>query len=393
MWDVDQSPIQYETDFREPSQWGDKSDLQALMYEAVRSRASDIYFQTGNPVLCKRDGSLRQLTTQRLTNDDVMSILDFACGGGTQASRVEMGEEVATSYSVIDPTDKRDKAGEKQRYRFRVNALRGELRNAKSVQIIMRAIPGEPMTIDQIGLEPELVEGMQCEVGSVWITGATGSGKSTTLSAQIRHMLELDNPIVHGNFATLEKPIETVFDNIVSKHSVLHQMEVGRDVKTFGEGVRGLMRMDPSAIMVGETRDEETASAVFQAANTGHMTMSSLHTNECASIPSRLLSFYPPSQRGVMMFDVIDTARVLVNQRMVLHKSGVGRVALREFLVLNEDLRNDIIRKADPVRLTDMMRDRVKEHGRTFLQSAERLYDTNMISAQTLDHVRRQYGR
>ncbi|WP_454727677.1 type IV pilus twitching motility protein PilT [Cupriavidus ulmosensis] len=380
------------TEFCEPTQWGDKADLAALLFEVVKRGASDVVFQTGNPIVCKLDGSHEQLTTQRLTNHDVMSVLDFACGGGTQASKVEQGEEVATSYSVLDPTE-RDRSGEKKRHRFRVNAVKGELRNTKSVQIVMRAIPGEPMTIAQVRLEPELVAAMACESGCVWVTGATGSGKSTTLSAQIRHMLETDHPLVHGNFHTLEKPIEAVFDNIVSRHSVVHQIEVGRDIPTFGQGVRALMRMDPSCIMVGETRDEETGSACMEASNTGHLTMSSLHTNECATIPARLLSFYPPAQRATMMFDIIDTARVLINQRMVLHKSGRGRVALREFLILDEAMREEIIRKADPARLTDVVRAMLREHGRTFLASAERAYDADLISVQTLDDVRRQYGR
>jgi Tfp pilus assembly ATPase PilU len=105
------------------------------------------------------------------------------------------------------------------------------------------------------------------------------------------------------------------------------------------------------------------------------------------------LSFYPPAQRATMMFDIVDTARVLVNQRMVLHRSGRGRVALREFLILNEATREEIIRKADPLRLTEMMRNMVRERGRTFMASAECAYAADLIDGQTLDEVRRQHGR
>ncbi|WP_432262856.1 type IV pilus twitching motility protein PilT [Cupriavidus sp. TMH.W2] len=392
MWATSQEPIQYISDWREPNQWGDKHDLSAAMLEAVLQGASDIYFHAGNPLLCKIDGRLQQLTTRRLVQSDVMNVLQYACGSGTLSSQLEQGKEVATSYSILHPTE-RDAAGERLRYRFRVNAVRGELRNSPNAQIVMRSIRSEPYKAHEIALEEDLLAAMTPETGCVWITGATGSGKSSTISAVFDRILTTEHPIIHGNILTLERPIEYVYDNVVSKHSVIHQSEVGRDIPSFAEGISAYMRMDPSLILVGETRDELTAAACLQAANTGHLTMSTLHTNECASIPSRLLSFFPPELRSTMMFEIIDTARVLVNQRLVAHASGRGRVALREYLILDEEMRNHLILKSSPERLTGDLRELVRRCGRTFLQSAQLAHAADRISTQTLEDCRRRYGR
>lgn len=392
MWATSQEPIRYISDWREPNQWGDKSDLSSALLEAVLQGASDVYFHSGNPLLCKVDGHLRQLTTRRLVQSDVMNVLQYACGSGTLSSQLEQGKEVATSYSVLHPSA-RDAAGERLRYRFRVNAVRGELRNTPNAQIVLRSIRSEPYKAHEIGLEADLLKAMTPETGCIWITGATGSGKSSTISAVMDDILTTQNPIIHGNILTLERPIEYVFDNVVSKHSVIHQCEVGRDIPSFADGITAYMRMDPSLIMVGETRDEATAAACLQAANTGHPTISTLHTNECASIPSRLLSFFPPELRNTMMFEIVDTARVLVNQRLVGHASGRGRVALREYLILGEEMRNHLILKSSPERLTADLRELVRRCGRTFLQSAELAHGEGRISTQTLDECRRQYGR
>lgn len=389
MWRMGEA-LPVKTGFRQPNQFDDKAQLQQLMLEAVEQSASDIYFQTGNPVLTKVHGRLHQLTSSRLSQHEVSSILEWACGSSSQASGLLQGREVRTSYSVQHPTE-RDNFGDKKRYRFRVNAVRGEYRNALSAQIVMRSIRSEPATIEDVKLEPELVEAFTPETGICWMTGPTGSGKSTTFCAEIRYICENDTPI-QGNICTLEHPIEATFDNVVSAHSVVHQVEVERDIPSFHDGIKSFMRMDPSLIVVGETRDEMTASASMEAAKTGHPVLSTLHANDCASVPSRLLSFYPPEQRATMIFDIIDTARVLCNQQLVLHKNGQGRVALREFLILDADMRDHIIRKADPERLTAVLRGLVREHGRTFSASAERAYDAGLISPQTLDSYRKAHG-
>jgi len=382
--------VEFKTDFRPPTAFDDTRQLQALMLESVEHNVSDVFFQVGNPVLAKINGSMHQMTHERLTVGEVEQILGWACGSAVQAAGIQQGKEVRTSYSVQHPT-REDAFRSRLRYRFRVNAVRGEFRNAVSAQIVMRSIASEPATVEEVGLEPELIEAMAPKDGCCWMTGATGSGKSKTIGAQIRHVCEGDTAI-KGNILTLESPIEAVYDNVASSHSVVHQVEVYRDIPSFHDGLVAFMRMNPSLIVVGETRDEPTSSAALEAAETGHTVLSTLHANNCASIPSRLLSFYPPEHRESMLFQVIDTARVFCNQRLVLNKEGNGRLALREFLVLDADMRDHIIRTADPIRLTSVLRDFVRTKGRTFRESAERAYENGLISGATVDEYRSANG-
>lgn len=373
--------LQYVTMFREPATFNDASLLQMVVLEAVAQEASDIYFQSGYPIIVKRHGEMRALTERRLTTEECLQIVNWAAGNDTASGSVAQGLEVRSSYQAKD-AEKNDKRGERVRYRFRVNAIGGEFRNQLGVQVVMRSIRTDAPNIDELGIDPRIIEAITPEDGVVYISGATGSGKSTSFAGMIKYILQGDTPI-KGNIVTLESPIEYVFDSVDSEHSVVFQSEIGRGVVSFGQGVISLMRHDPSLIVVGETRDEETASAVLAAATTGHPVYTTVHSNSSATIPTRILSFYEPAVRDSMLFSLINTTRVLVNQRLVPSRDG-RRTPLREFLVLTSELREQIIATADPRKITSVMADLVERHGVSMAHASEIAFNSGLISEATM---------
>lgn len=375
------------TNFREPARFDNPDLLQQVMIEVVKHGGSDTYFQGGLPLLVEVHGVLRQLTERRLTTEECLQLLNWAAGNDGAQTAIAQGSEAVASYSALDPT-LRDKRGERVRYRFRVNGTRIEFRNGLGVQVVMRSIPSEPPRITDIGLEQAIVDACTPRNGIVYITGATGSGKTTTFAAMLRYIMESDTPI-KGNINTFEAPIEYTFDSVESSHSIIAQSEVPRDVKSFPEGVRSSMRRHPALIVIGETRDWETAAASIEASNTGHPVYTTVHANEVETVFARLLSRCPPELRDAALFDLISTGRLLINQTLARTKEG-ERTPLREYLAITDELREEMLAVADTSRITVVVRDMVKRHGKTMEQAAQEAYEKGLIAEVEMEKYRRR---
>jgi defect-in-organelle-trafficking protein DotB len=370
------------TGFREPAMFNDNALLQQLTLEAVAHEGSDLYIQSGYPVLVKVHGAMLALTSRALTTPECLQLVNWAAGNEKASGLLAQGQEVTSSYNAIHPTE-RDGRGERRRCRFRVNAIGGEFRNSLGVQMVMRSIRSDPPSVAELGLPSEIVNASTPENGIFYIVGSTGSGKSTTFAALVRNILEGDTGI-KGNIVTAERPIEFVYDTVNSSHSVIHQSEVGRGVASFSQAIISFMRHDPSLIIVGETRDEPTASASIAAANTGHPVYTTMHANSCSEVFTRILSFYSPEVRDSMLFSVVSTARVLMSQRLVPAMDG-KRVALREFLVVTDEMREAIINRSDPRRITSVMKEMVAEQGKTMASAAKEAFDLGLISEAVMN--------
>ena len=377
------------TGFVEPPEFGDFRVFRALMLEVIEIGASDTFFQPGYPIMAKLHGRMIPLTERRITYDECLSILGWATGNDRASGLISQGKEARGAYVLKHPTQKTNTGGEKA-YRFRVNAMRSEYRASIAMQMVMRLIDSEPATLESVGLDKqlELVDACTPKNGMVYMTGPTGSGKSTTFSALIRNILEADTPI-KGNVVILDDPIEYVYDSVQSEHSFPVQVEIGTCAASYEEAIVSLMRHNPSLVVVQETRERATAVAGLQVANTGHLAYTTLHVNDVKTIPTRMLSFFPPEIRDTMLFDVINTARVFMNQILV-PKRGGGRVALREHLILTDAMRTEIIKKADPERLTSVIEDYLNASGQPMAKSAKQAFEEDLIEESVYHRIARQ---
>jgi defect in organelle trafficking protein DotB len=370
------------TAWQEPTIFSHRDQLQQMMREIVAQDASETLIQPGEPVLLEINGELQQLTHRRLDQGEIAQMINWASDNEKASSELIQRREIKASYVVLDPTE-RDTRGERKRTRFRVAAGRGELNGEMAFQVLMRKIDQVPARLVEGELPPEVLEAITPKDGIIWLTGPTGSGKTTFFSAICRFILENRTPI-QGNIVFVEEPIEQTYDSIPCDHSVVFQMEVGRDVPTWEEGVRQLMRRRPKLIIIGETQSRVTSEAAMAAANTGHPVFTTLHCNDVASMPSRILSFFDDSVKQQMLYDWVNTARVLFNQMLVPRKGGGRRVVLREYLVMTPKLREEMLAITDIGALTLRLRRAVEEEGCSMAQAALTAHVAGLIDEETL---------
>jgi twitching motility protein PilT len=304
-------------------------DLNGLLRHAVELGASDIHLKLGRPPVLRRDGGLVALEAPPLTDADLASILE------------RVGSRSAERLAAFGTTGDLDIAYQDEDLpRFRVNAYRQ--RGATS--FAFRAIPKVVPTLEQLGIPPVVRTLAEEHRGLILVTGATGSGKTTTLAAMIDHM----NKTRTQHIITIEDPIEILHPD---QGCIVNQREIGLDTTDFGQALRRALRQDPDVILIGELRDAETAQTALQAAESGHLVLSTLHTIDAAETVGRMVEFFPPEKQQVIRAIMAGVLRGVISQRL-LPREGGGRVAAIEAMVMNARIA-DLIREGRADEITD----------------------------------------
>jgi len=341
--------------------------LQLLLAYCHQLSASDITIQTGEPIYAEVYGRLIRVTNRKLSNTEVGEILNTIYGpNGT--TQLLSGVDVDTHYE-FHPT-------RSERYRFRVNGTGCQVEGHDAIQLTLRSIPSTPPKLDDLNLEPALIEAIAPYQGVVYVTGATGSGKSTLLASIVRELAEKADS--NRKILTYESPIEFVYDEIDKPTAIVSQSEIPRHLPSFAAGVRNALRRKPRLILVGEARDPETISAALEAALTGHPVYTTLHSNGVAETLRRLVTSFPVDERHGRTIDIIETIRLAIWQQLVPTVDG-KRVALREFLVFNEKIR-DILLESELENVTAVTRRLLKEYGQPMAVDAKKKFDAGIIS-------------
>ena len=265
---------------------------------AFKKKVSDIHFEVDNPPIFRARGHLIRSKLSILTKTDT----DFIASTVMAQSNRKLPDtlmEFDTSYTLPDVG------------RFRVSIFR----QRGNIGIVMRVIPHYIGTFQELNLPPVLGNIVQAPNGLVLVCGPTGNGKSTTLASMVRFI----NDNYNYNVITIEDPIEFIFP---PSQSCIIQRELGIDTESFGGALKAAMRMDPDVIMVGELRDLETIDACIKAAETGHLVVSTLHTNNAASTINRIVGYYPPQTQENIRHRLADTLVATVSLRLVRAKNG-----------------------------------------------------------------------
>jgi defect in organelle trafficking protein DotB len=344
--------------------------LEPLLEYCVKRNASDITLQTNEPITIEIYGRLHKITNRRLTNTEVGELLNTIYGPNA-TTQILSGVDVDTHYE-IRPT-------RVDRFRFRVNGTGCQVEGHAGIQVTLRTIPNEPPKLADLHLPENIIAAIAPRDGVVYVTGATGSGKSTLLAAIIRNIAE--DPLSNRKILTYESPIEFVFDAIDKPSSIISQSEIPRNLPSFAAGVRNALRRTPRLILVGESRDIETMSAVLEAALTGHPVYTTLHANGVAETIRRLVGTFPKEERHGRSIDIIETIRLIIWQQLVPTVDG-KRMALREYLIFNEAVRDRLL-SVNPEEATAVTRHLVKELGQPMIVDAERAFKEGRISPRT----------
>jgi twitching motility protein PilT len=296
--------------------------MENIIRAAVERGASDLHIKAGAAFRARIDGQLVPLTKQTLTPEQTRSIAQMLIGNPEVRERLDRISDYDCSW------------GAPGLGRFRVNILR----QRSSFMIVMRVIPFEVPTLEKLRLPPALVRVAQAERGMVLVTGATGSGKSTTTAALINHV----NLTANKHIVTLENPIEFLHRDVKSS---VTQREVGVDTESFRLGVRAALRQDPDVIVIGEMRDAETIDTAMKAAETGHLLISTLHTADAVSTVSRVVAMFPPEEQGVVRVRLAESLHAVISQRLLPRADGKGRVVAAEVMIVTPAIRELMLHK------------------------------------------------
>lgn len=293
-----------------------KEDLQQLLQTVVDEGGSDLHLSVGNHPTIRVSGSLIPLFQKnKLTPEDTEFFLRELVGENRFAV-FKQQQAVDFSYSF----------GETGRFRGNGFIQRG------SIAIALRLIPKQIQSLQSLGLPPILEAFAQRRQGFFLVVGPVGQGKSTTLAA----MIEMINLTRAEHIVTIEDPIEYVFQ---PKKSLIEQREVGIDAPSFGEALKAVFRQDVDVIMLGEMRAYETISSAVTAAETGHLVLSTLHTNNAAQTIDRIIDSFPGNQQDQVRVQLAGSLAGILSQRLIPRISG-GRVPAYEVLINNAAVAN-----------------------------------------------------
>jgi len=274
----------------------------------VERNGSDLHVKVGTPPKVRQSGALLPLDREPLSHDE-MEAIGTAIVPHERIERFEAAGEVDFAYSLPGVG------------RFRVNVFR----QRGSVSAVFRTLRFGGPSFDEMGL-PEVIRQLADEQrGLVLVTGPTGSGKTTTLAAMIEHL----NHTRQSHIVTIEDPIEVLFRDDVAS---INQREVGTDTESFLSALRAALRQDPDVILIGEMRDTETVRTSLQAAETGHLVLSTLHTVDATETVNRVVDFFPPEQQGQVRLTLAGALKGIICQRLVPARDG-GMVPCHEILV------------------------------------------------------------
>jgi twitching motility protein PilT len=305
-------------------------DLNGLLMRAVELGATDIHLKVGQPPICRIDGDLNPMPDVPPFDDAALAVVLEIVG--------RRSPEKLAHFADAGDLDIAYQDGELPR--FRVNAYRQRSATSFAFRVIPKTVP----SFEQLNLPIGVQKLAHEHRGLILVTGATGSGKTTTLAAMIDYM----NRNRKQHIITIEDPIEILHPD---HNSIVNQREVGLDTESFGQALRRALRQDPDTILIGELRDAETAQTALQAAESGHLVLSTLHTIDAAETVGRMIEFFPPEKQEVIRAIMAGVLRGVVSQRL-LPKVGGGRVAAVEVMVMNARIA-DLVREGRADEITD----------------------------------------
>lgn len=343
-----------------------ENDVDKILLWSVARKTSDISIQTDRPVYNDIAGALRPATRRPLDGADMAVFLTKIYGADAMA-RLASGIDLDLSYEV--------RPDRLTRVRFRVNITPILSRGRDAVQITMRVLPDVPPKMVDLKVDQPIIDNWAPRDGIVLITGPTGSGKSTLLAAGMRMLIE--RPDGCGKMLTYEAPIEFVYDLVSSDKSLVAQSEIPRHLKSFEAGVRNALRRKPNIILVGESRDRETISAVIEAGQTGHAVYSTAHTVGVAATIRRMVAAFEAGERTERAYALMETMRMIVTQ-ILLPKIGGGRHALREYLVFTDEIRERFLNISFENWPLELIKT-VRKEGKPLVVDAKEAYDNGLI--------------
>ena len=295
-------------------------DINAFLRKAVEEGASDVHLRIDEVPVVRKDGKIVKTNYPLIKEKDISHVLNVVLPKYLR-TKVQAAFDLDFSYEI------------KGISRFRINMAR-QLGNTS---LVFRIIPYDIPTFEQLKLPPAINTFARFNSGIVLVTGPTGSGKSTTIAS----LIDLINRNERKHIITIEDPIEFIYSN---KNCIITQRQVEIDTLSFPDGVKYALRQDPDVILIGEIRDIETLTSAMKAAETGHLVIASLHTNDAIQTVNRIVGMYDPKDRDNVRKQLAETLKGCIAQKLIPLKSGHGRIPACEIMVVTPTIKDFIIK-------------------------------------------------
>lgn len=339
-------------------------DIKELFELVDKEKASDLLISAGAPPMLRVNGYLYRTKHDALSPDQTHELV---YGFLTKEQKEEFEANKELDFSLASG----------RKHRFRVNVFLQK----QAVTAALRPIPERIPAIKELGL-PEVIEDFaEVKQGLLLVTGPTGHGKTTTLAS----IIDLINERRACHVITIEDPIEYVHQH---KRSIVDQREVGEDTKSFPAALRTVLRQAPDVILIGEMRDLETIQAALRAAETGHLVLATLHTNDAIQTVDRIIDVFPGDQQQQIRFQLSMTLLAIISQRLLPRADGEGRILAYELLKNNVAIAN-LIREGKTHQVYSVLETSVKDGMVTMDKAIKKLYLEGVISYDdAIAHVR-----
>lgn len=334
--------------------------LRDLLVQMLKRRASDLHLRVGIKPTLRIDGKLTPMEMDVVAKEAMTEILSQILSP-EQLQRFSARNEMDLALSVPELG------------RFRINLFRQRGTGGVAIRAVNTTVPN----FEELCLPAKICDLAEERRGLIIVTGTTGSGKSTTLAAMIEHI----NQQRAENILTIEDPIEFMYTD---KESIISQREIGSDSQTFANALRHAFRQDPDVILIGEIRDTETMGIALQAADTGHLVLSTLHTLNAIETISRIISFFPPHQHQQTRLLLAGTLKAIVCQRLLPRCDTIGRVPAVEILTSTGAIRDAITDPMKTATILELIQSGNIQYGmQSFDQSIMKLYKQGWIDYET----------
>lgn len=332
--------------------------IEKIFSYAASKGASDVHLIVGKMPLIRIDGVLQETDSFAVLTAKSAETIIMGMLTETQQKELYGKRELDSSYAIVDGT------------RFRVNCHFEKDNPGLVARIIPNAVPA----MKDLGMAEVIFRLTRLKQGFVLVTGPTGCGKSTSLAAMIRQI----NEERAEHIVTLEDPIEYLHEPV---KSIIRQRQLGTDFLSFAEALKHVMRQDPNVILVGEMRDFDTIAAAITLAETGHLVLATLHTNNSAETIDRIIDVFPPYQQDQIRLQLSMSLEGVISQRL-MPKIGGGRIAAREILINTPAVAN-MIRENKIAQIKTALQTGTDEGMTTMDQDIKLLFQTQMITEET----------
>jgi|TARA_X000000368_G_scaffold331449_1_gene268579 twitching motility protein PilT len=318
-------------------------------------KISDFHIRAGSPLAYRQTGEIVVVKEVNVTAQDLKDLLSMNCNE-VELERFEKEHELDTAVTLSG-------------LRFRANFYK----TINGPACVCRRVESKIPEMDQFGLPQSLYDIVDMHKGLVLVTGPTGSGKSTTLAAIVNEI----NKTRSANIVTVEDPVEFIHQD---NKSIVSHREVGKQTKSFAAALKAALREDPDVILVGEMRDLETISLALTAAETGHLVFGTLHTSGAPSTINRIIDVFPPEQQEQIRAQISTSLKMVVTQRLLKTRDGLGRVGAFEIMKCTSPIQN-LIREAKIHQIPSIMQTAVRDGMITMDKSLEELVKSGKIDS------------